>query len=167
LLTGRYCWRSSLKKGVLDGYSPLLIEPGRLTVASLLRQCGYATAGIGKWHLGLGNAKQVDYGGALAPGPRAVGFDFFFGIPASLDMPPYVFVENEAVTEVPTLQIGASSMRRYGGDGFWRAGAIAPHFRHGDVLPTLTMKAVDFLCNACRSSLVGLARSGPAVPARN
>src|SRR5262249_30905267 len=94
---------------------------------------------------GLGNAKRVDYGGALAPGPRAVGFDFFFGIPASLDMPPYVFVENEAVTEAPTLQIGSSRMRRYGGDGFWRAGAIAPHFRHGDVLPTLTTSAVDFL----------------------
>src|SRR5260370_898098 len=51
ILTGRYCWRTSLKKGVLDGYSPLLIEPGRLTVASLLKQQGYATACLGKWHL--------------------------------------------------------------------------------------------------------------------
>src|SRR5260370_26185229 len=46
VLTGRYCWRTSLKKGVLDGYSPLLIEPGRLTIASLLKQQGYATACI-------------------------------------------------------------------------------------------------------------------------
>jgi arylsulfatase A len=145
LLTGRYCWRSALKKGVLDGYSPLLIELGRLTVASLLQKHGYATACIGKWHLGLGTAKPADFSQALVPGPRAVGFDYFFGIPASLDMPPYVFVENERVTEAPTATIAASTMRRHGGNGFWRAGAIAPHFKHDDVLPKLTTKAVEYI----------------------
>jgi arylsulfatase A-like enzyme len=144
VLTGRYCWRTSLKKGVLNGYSPLLIEPGRLTVASLLKQQGYVTAGVGKWHLGLGNDKQTDYRKSLKPGPNTVGFDYFFGIPASLDMPPYVFVENEGVTEAPTGMIEASQMRRKGGNGFWRAGAIAPHFKHVDVLPKLTDKAVEF-----------------------
>ena len=54
LLTGRYSWRGPLKKGVLDGYKPPLIEPGRLTVAELLRQHGYTTAAFGKWHLGVG-----------------------------------------------------------------------------------------------------------------
>ena len=73
LLTGRYCWRTTLTKGVLQGYSPLLIEPGRLTVASLLKQHGYATAGIGKWHLGLGNDKETDYAKPLTPGPNTVG----------------------------------------------------------------------------------------------
>jgi arylsulfatase A-like enzyme len=145
LLTGRYCWRTTLTRGVLQGYSPLLIEPGRITVASLLKQHGYATAGIGKWHLGLGNDKETDYARPLKPGPNAVGFDYFFGIPASLDMPPYVFVENEGVTEAPTEMIAASEMRRKGGNGFWRAGAIAPHFKHIDVLPTLTEKAVAFV----------------------
>ena len=145
VLTGRYCWRTSLKKGVLQGYSPLLIEPGRMTVASILKQHGYTTACIGKWHLGLGNDKQTDYGKPLRPGPNAVGFDYFFGIPASLDMPPYVFVENERVTAAPTATIEASEMRRKGGNGFWRAGAIAPGFKHVDVLPKLTEQAVGFL----------------------
>jgi len=145
LMTGRYCWRTSLKRGVLDGYSPLLVEPKRLTVASLLKQQGYATACVGKWHLGLGTDKQTDYGQPLKMGPNSVGFDYFFGIPASLDMPPYVFVENEAVTAAPTEKIDASVMRRKGGGGFWRAGAIAPGFKHEEVLPRCTEKAIDFL----------------------
>ncbi len=145
VLTGRYCWRTPLKRGVLQGYSPLLIEPGRMTVASLLKQKGYATTAVGKWHLGLGRAARTDFGKPLRPGPNAVGFDYFFGIPASLDMPPYVFVENERVTEAPTATIGDSAMRRHGGQGFWRGGAIAPGFRHEDVLPKLTEKAVALI----------------------
>ncbi len=145
LLTGRYCWRTRLKRGVLQGYSPALIEPGRLTIASLLKRHGYATACVGKWHLGLGDRAKTDYDRPLSPGPNAVGFDYFFGIPASLDMPPYVFVENERVTEAPTATIGDSAMRRHGGKGFWRAGAIAPHFRHQDVLPKITDKALAWL----------------------
>jgi arylsulfatase A len=145
LLTGRYCWRTSLKSGVLNGYSRFLIEPNRLTLASLLKQHGYITAGIGKWHLGLGNAAQTDYSKPLRPGPGSVGFDWYFGIPASLDMPPYVFIENEGVTEAPRETIADSAMRRKGGGGFWRGGAIAPHFKHVDVLPTITEKAIDFV----------------------
>jgi arylsulfatase A-like enzyme len=145
LLTGRYCWRTRLPRGVLQGYDPLLIEPSRLTVASLLKKHGYATACVGKWHLGLGTAKPTNYDHPLRPGPRSVGFDYFFGIPASLDMPPYVFVENERPVEQPTKTIGDSPMRRYGGEGYWRAGAIAPGFQHIDVLPRLTAQAVAFL----------------------
>lgn len=145
VLTGRYCWRSPLKQGVLNGYSPMLIEPGRLTIASLLKQQGYTTACIGKWHLGLGTERETDFSRPLRPGPNAVGFDYFFGISASLDMPPYVFIENERVTEAPSGHIEASAMRRNGGKGYWRAGAIAPGFRHIDVLPRITEKAVDFL----------------------
>jgi hypothetical protein len=59
ILTGRYCWRSRLKEGVLQGYSPSLIEPGRLTVPAMLRQRGYYTAGVGKWHLGLGDREKT------------------------------------------------------------------------------------------------------------
>jgi len=145
LLTGRYAWRTKLKQGVLDGYSPFLIEKDRVTLASLLRRQGYRTAGVGKWHLGLGDAEKTDYSQPLRPGPNAAGFDEFFGIPASLDMPPYLFFENERVVEAPSASIAASEMRRKGGGGFWRAGAIAPTFKHEAVLPALTEKAVAFI----------------------
>jgi arylsulfatase A-like enzyme len=145
VLTGRYCWRTSLQRGVLNGYSPALIEPGRATVAALLKQRGYHTACIGKWHLGLGNDKQTDFAKPLKPGPNSVGFDYFFGIPASLDMVPYVYVENEAATEQPTGTIEASEDQRKGGKGFWRAGPIAPGFKHAEVLPVLTDKAVAYI----------------------
>src|SRR5262245_26740413 len=61
LLTGCYSWRGRLKQGVLQGYDPMLIEPDRLTLPALLRKQGYATGGVGKWHLGLGDAKRTDY----------------------------------------------------------------------------------------------------------
>ncbi len=157
LLTGRYCWRTSLKKGVLWGYSPPLIEPDRLTVASLLKQQGYATACVGKWHLGLGWAyknedgdddekRVVDYDKPIAGGPLALGFDYFFGIPASLDMVPYVYVENDRVLAAPTEHI-----EKRGGLAFYRGGPIAPGFKHEEVLDVLTRKAVDFVDRHDRS----------------
>jgi arylsulfatase A len=145
LLTGRYAWRTRLKKGVLQGYDPMLIEPGRLTIASMLKGQGYKTGAVGKWHLGFGDAKPVDYAKPLTPGPTTVGFDYFFGISSSLDFPPYVYVENEAVTEAPSGAIAGSKSQREGGAGFWRGGPIAPGFKHADVLGALTDKAVGFI----------------------
>lgn len=166
LLTGRYAWRTSLKRGVLNGYSPLLIEPGRSTLASLVKQRGYATAAIGKWHLGLGTAQPADFTRPLEPGPLQVGFDYFFGIPASLDMPPYVFVENRAATVPPTGTTAASEMRRRGGNGYWRAGAIAPGFTHEGVLPALTEQAVSFIGkqSPAKPFLLYLPLTGPHTP---
>ncbi|HEX3726893.1 MAG TPA: arylsulfatase [Pirellulales bacterium] len=145
LLTGRYAWRTRLKSGVLNGYSRALIEPGRLTLASLVKQHGYQTACIGKWHLGLGNHEPADFGQVLDPGPNSVGFDESFILPASLDMPPYVFVENQRVTAPPSDLIARSEMRRYGGNGYWREGAIAPGFKHADTLPAIAARAVQFV----------------------
>jgi arylsulfatase A-like enzyme len=165
VLTGRYPWRSSLKQGVLNGYSPLLIEPGRLTLAALLQRYGYYTLCIGKWHLGLGLAKQTDYARALKPGPNAVGFDYFFGIAASLDMPPYVYIENERVTAAPTGTIPAQDRPR-GGAPFWRAGPIAPGFRHEEVLDRITDKAVELIRKQSteRPFFVYLALTAPHMP---
>jgi arylsulfatase A-like enzyme len=146
LLTGRYAWRGKLKSGVLQGYSPSLLEPGRPTIASVLQARGYRTAAIGKWHLGLGDAAKTDYARDLEPGPLSCGFDEFSGIPASLDMEPYVWVRNRKVEAAPTETVKAGKHQRDGGsDGFWRAGPIAPGFRHVDVLPRIEKEALEFL----------------------
>ncbi|UCG48862.1 MAG: arylsulfatase [Phycisphaerales bacterium] len=142
VLTGRYCWRSRLKRGVLNGYSPCLIETERLTVASLLKRHGYATACFGKWHLGLGDAGRTDFSKPLKPGPNELGFDYFYGISASLDMPPYCYIENDRPVEQPSLKVEAGKARE---DGWWRAGAISPDFKHVEVLPRLTDKAVEYI----------------------
>jgi len=140
ILTGRYCWRTRLKSGVLWGYSPNLIEPGRLTVPLLLKKHGYRTACIGKWHLGLGASEKADYTKPLHPCPNDHGFDYFFGIPASLDMDPYLYVENDRAVQPPTGRIEGREMPE-----FYRGGAIAPGFKHVEVMPKITGKAVEFI----------------------
>jgi len=110
LLTGRYNWRTKLQFLVLWGYSPPLISEDTLTVGKLLQQSGYKTAMIGKWHLGMhlptlnGQAPtdkrrpkktNIDWDGQIKEGPITRGFDYLFGIPASLDMAPYAYIEND------------------------------------------------------------------------
>lgn len=141
LLTGRYCWRSALKKGVLPGSAPNLIEPGRLTVAGLLKQQGYYTAGVGKWHLGLGDKQPADFSKPFHPAPTDHGFDYFYGIPSSLDLPPYFYFENDRAVEAPTVHTDGKKQPPRG--VFWREGGMAPSFDHEQCLPTITRKAVD------------------------
>lgn len=98
LLTGRYPWRTWLKKGVV-GNTPALIEPDTYTIADLFKSAGYQTATIGKWHLGFGNRgqKDLDWNAELPMGPCDDGFDYFFGMPVSHFYPPYVYIENRRV----------------------------------------------------------------------
>lgn len=96
LLTGQYAWRHAPGSRILSGVAPLSIKPGTVTVPSLLKQNGYATAAVGKWHLGLGE-KETDYNGEIKPGAKEVGFDYSFLIPATGDRTPCVYVENGKV----------------------------------------------------------------------
>jgi len=145
ILTGRYPWRTRMKSGVLGGFSPPLIEPGRMTVASMLKAQGYHTAAFGKWHLGMnwphvGPATKgdpganVDWSKPITGGPTSVGFDEYFGISASLDMPPFIFIHNDHT-------VGLATARKK-----WvRQGAAAPDFEAVNVLPTITEKTVEYI----------------------
>ncbi len=146
LLTGRYNWRSRLKSGVLQGYDTSLLDPNRLTVASFLQKQGYHTGVVGKWHLGWtwanikAGQKNVDFSKQVLHGPNSFGFDYSFCISASLDMAPYVYVENGQPTAAPT-DTCASTV----GVGFYRAGWIAPDFKHEEVMDKFTNKAIGFI----------------------
>jgi arylsulfatase A-like enzyme len=95
LLTGEYAWRRK-GTGVLPGNASLIIDPDRPTMASMLRQQGYTTGVVGKWHLGLG-AGQLDWNADIKPGPLEIGFDYSFLVPATGDRVPCVYVENHRV----------------------------------------------------------------------
>lgn len=97
IITGRYCWRTSLKRQVLSPTAPLHIETTRLTVASLLKKHGYATAAVGKWHLGYGDTPRTDYNKPLKPGPREIGFDYHFAVPSNHGDVTRCYVENDAI----------------------------------------------------------------------
>jgi len=165
ILTGRYCWRSRLKSGVLNGYSKNLIEPGRMTVASLLRSRGYHTGCVGKWHLGLGDQEPADYSKPLRPNPNDHGFDYFYGIPASLDMAPYLYVENDRAVEQATDQTPGRNQPR---GVFWREGPMAPSFKIEEVLPVLARQATGYLRERAREAskpfFLYLPLTGPHTP---
>ena len=94
LMTGRYCWRTSLQRQVLPYTAPLHIETTRLTLASLFKKHGYTGAAIGKWHLGYGTRDPVDWNQPLKPGPLELGFDYHFAVPSNHGDVTRAFVEN-------------------------------------------------------------------------
>lgn len=143
LLTGRYPWRNE------RNYKEGLIKPGMLTLASLLKNSGYKTAVIGKWHQGMIDEKNPEPGVDLKRNPGEYGFDYHFIIPASLDIPPYYYVENGQCVLPPTDTIGASHTPGISPiqGAFWRAGGIAPGFKHENVVDELTEKASDYIDN--------------------
>jgi arylsulfatase A len=106
LLTGRYCWRTTKKTGVLAAEGAGLIADGRMTVASLLRDNGYATAMVGKWHLNMdipGSKGGRSFAQPIADMPLDKGFDYFYGIPASMNYGYLAWIEGRHTAVNPTL----------------------------------------------------------------
>lgn len=148
LLTG--CYPGRLDK--IKPWDGSLIKPGQETVASMLKRNGYKTACVGKWHLGF---EDVDWENPtkiseMNDGPTKKGFDYFFGMHASLDIQPYFYIENERAVESPVNHIGDGASENptsVVSGAFYRAGAISPDFKHDEVLDKFTEKAFSFIDN--------------------
>lgn len=151
LLTGHMPYRTTLHVGRQPD-----IDPGRMTLASLLKQHGYAATCVGKWHLGFdGGVKNHDFAEPLTGGPVDRGFDHYFGIHASLDIPPYFYIRNRDAFPAPTEQIDASNTEGWSDiqGAFWRAGGMAPNFRHANVLPDFFKESIQLIQQYARQSL--------------
>ncbi|MGJ8671810.1 sulfatase family protein [Rubritalea sp.] len=137
LLTGRYNWRTTKQRGVLNGTSGPLIPTSRTTVAKVLQDAGYTTAMVGKWHLGLGlpkKGKSFDWTGEVTKGPVDLGFDYWYGISASLDFPPYIYIHNNKF-------VGEATAKK----AFHRPGPAEPSFEAVEVLDELAEKSVEYI----------------------
>lgn len=163
ILTGNYDFRSGLPSGVLGGYDPPLIPETTMTIGDLYQQAGYRTACIGKWHLGLKFTKKdetkplitgtwndtdstnVNFSGEIGGGPEVLGFDFTHYFPASLDIPPYIYISQKRMTGKEILTFPYLK----GEEGsFMRSGAIAYDFDPEKVLPDLVKKSIEFMSAA-------------------
>ena len=149
LITGRFAAR----RGRLNWRSGPVIARGQLTFASVLREQGYRTAMVGKWHQGFTmKAPGVfDYERPLSGGPVDCGFDSFFGMHASLDIPPYFYIKNRTPVMPPTEKVkdnssvgGKENWNNIQG-AFWRAGDVAPDFKHTEVTPRFANEAVKVI----------------------
>jgi len=138
LLTGRYCWRTFLKINVV-GNGPALIEPGRTTVASLLKENGYQTAIFGKWHLGHTAKSDVDYNvQPVVPGANEVGFTYSFLLPVGHFYPPYVYLEDGRILNYNASDpITVMRGKQTGGASY----SYDPH----DVTPELVRRTLQYI----------------------
>lgn len=177
ILTGRYAWRTHLKKGVLGGHSAHLIEPSRETVASLLKKQGYSTACVGKWHLGMdwpstdgkdiraSKPTNVDFKAPIQNGPLALGFDYFFGIAGSLNMDPHAYVENHFLLGILEYHKTLDDVAARGFIQPAKPGWIAKEYEQEKVLAELANKTTSWIRqNADKPFFVYLPLPSPHSP---
>jgi arylsulfatase A len=151
VLTGQYCWRTRLKRGVLRSFAPPLLDDDRLTIGGMLQQHGYSTAAIGKWHLGqtwhsLSDEKQpkadgIDWDKHTINGPLQHGFDYHYG----LSWPAWGFVENGRVVAKPDTPFDLTQIGPHliGPNNI--KGIKSADYEHEQMLPRFTKKAVEFI----------------------
>ena len=164
VLTGRYCWRTVKRTGVLGAEAKCLIDAGRTTLASMLRDQGYQTAMVGKWHLGMdfpGEKGNRDWTQPVRDMPLDKGFDYFYGIPASLNYGVLAWFEGRHAKVPPTVFTAKKPNQRHvdyrimppyqdtpeqtrevlGKDGM----EVAPDFVDNQCLTCFTDKAIDWM----------------------
>ena len=173
ILTGRYAWRSGLKKGVLWGFGRTFMDTARTNLASLLKAEGYRTGVVGKWHLGLDWAVKEAYRDSIVPNANGIvfdtpagwldfsrpvaigandyGFDYSYILPASLDIPPYCYVENDTILGGLSGYTEGNDLDKGFAEAFWRPGPMTEGFSFEGVLPRFTQKAKNFIAESAKS----------------
>ena len=183
VLTGRYAWRTRLTTGVLWQWDKPLIDEGRLTVPALLREHGYRTAALGKWHLGLNwtfasaeaakrlakglgdsaTCADIDWSKPITGGPTARGFDYYFGVNAP-NFSPYAFIENDHIVGPAPTKV----FQKIDGRLNLNAGPAQEGFDRKKIAPTLAHKAVEWIENSAKTPdkpfFLYLALTGPHSP---
>ena len=180
ILTGLYPWRSPLQAGVLGGLDPSIVAPGVPTIASALAAKGFRTGAFGKWHLGLGwvakdgqrasafapsfqpdmqgEGRDIDYARRFTDGPLDLGFERFFGISGSLDMPPYCFLDQDKTVGIPFLEKDPLVTSQ-------RPGLMVEGWRDDEVDTTIVREAVDWITeNDRRPFFAYIATAAPHRP---
>jgi len=174
LLTGAYSWRQQAGSAIMTGDGQLSIPPGSLTLPSMLKQAGYTTAVVGKWHLGLGNEGGPDWNSEIRPGPLEIGFDYAFFFPATGDRVPCVFIENHRIVGLdPHDPIAVSYVSKIGSEPTgrehpellklrathghdstivngvgrigWMTGGLTARWKDEDIADTFRQKACEFI----------------------
>ncbi|QXP63050.1 arylsulfatase [Polaribacter sp. HaHaR_3_91] len=170
LLTGRYHWRDF--NDIVHSMGPTVFKENQVTLPKILKENGYHTAAIGKWHLGwdweairkkdfiqkektqlrnkqveIWPAQAYDWSKKIPGGPLSIGFDSYFG-DGTINFPPYTWIENDKVTEVPTLTL-QHPKEDFALEGNWelRPGPSVKDWDFYKVLPTVTSSAVTFIKN--------------------
>ena len=156
LLTGRYCWRTKRKRGVLGAEAKCLIPDERITLANLFKDNGYNTAMVGKWHLGMdfpGTRKNRDWSKPTKDMPLDKGFDYFYGIPASLNFGILAWFEGRFAKVPPTMRTAKKKNPRHSDyrimppyeDENSKGFEVAPDFIDNQCLTRFTDKAIQWM----------------------